>query len=103
MNVPQFRQWPNTVFLLISIALIASISVVCSGQTPAIKGVKIKKSTFDPQTKKVELVFINDRAADITAYHYCLIVESTDPEMSRRECELIDTLSSVLDWKANTK
>ena len=81
-----------------------SFPATTHGQASAtVKGINIKKSIFDFQTKNVELVFINDRAADITAYHYCLNIESTDPKISRRECELIDTLSAVLDWKAETK
>lgn len=95
-----FYRWSQALLLLGTIAIVTA----AGGQTvPTITGIKIKKSTFDSQTKKVELDFVNDRAADITAYHYCLNVESTDPKISGRECALIDTLSAVLDWKANMK
>ncbi len=101
MNVPQFRPRPKTVYLLLGIALIGFVSVLCHGQASTIKGIKIKKSAFNSETKKVELEFINDRAADITAYHYCVNVASSDPKISGPECVLVDTLSAVLDWKAN--
>ena len=91
--------------------LLALATIYASGQTvippaplgPTINGVKIMKSGFDPATKTLKLVFMNDRAADITAYHYCFQVISTDPKQTREECKLVDALASVLETKAEEK
>jgi hypothetical protein len=67
------------------------------------RGIKIKQSGFDAQTKTLSLTLINDRAADITAYHYCFMVISTDSRQTRKQCRLIDALTSVLEMKAARK
>src|SRR6266704_3441018 len=43
-----------------------------------IKGIKITESGFDPETKTLKLAFMNDSAADITAYHYCFTILSAN-------------------------
>jgi hypothetical protein len=43
-------------------------------------GIKIKESSFDPQTHIVKLVFINDSVSDITAYGYELSATNKSPE-----------------------
>jgi hypothetical protein len=73
------------------------------GQTAEIHGIKIKESIVDVQAQTASLTFINDRAADITAYHYCFTVLSTDSREPRQQCQLIDALSPVLEMKAAKK
>ncbi len=73
------------------------------GQAADIQGLKIKESGFDAKTRTVSLTFINDRAADITAYHYCFTVLSTDSEQTREQCMLIDVLTTVLEMQAARK
>ena len=73
------------------------------GQTADIQGLKIKDSGFDAKTKTVSLTFINDRAADITAYHYCFTALSTDSKQTREQCRLIDVLTTVLEMQAARK
>lgn len=65
-----------------------------------IKGIKIMESGFDPETKILRLVLMNDRAADITAYHYCFRIMSTDAKQTREQCNLIDALTPVLEMQA---
>ena len=65
--------------LLVLLLLAAS----ASGQTTDIHGLKIKGPAFDATTMTLSLTFINDRAADVTAYHYCFKVISTDPKQTR--------------------
>lgn len=51
------------------IAVFLAFTIGVYGQSStAIKGIKISSSTFDPQTRIVKVVFINDSSADITAY-----------------------------------
>ncbi len=68
-----------------------------------IQGIVIKESSFDPQTKTVKLTFINDRPRDLTAYHYCISVQSTDPDSNRRDCVLIDTADYTNRWNADLR
>lgn len=82
--------------LLVLLLLAAAVR----GQTADIHGLKIKESGFDAKTKTLSLTLINDRAADITAYHYCFTVLSTDSKQTRKQCKLIDALTSVLEMKA---
>ncbi|MBZ5509162.1 MAG: hypothetical protein LAO78_27190 [Acidobacteriia bacterium] len=51
----------------------------------------------------LSLTFINHRAADITAYHYCFTVLFTNSKQTRTECRQIDVLTSVLEMKAARK
>ena len=68
--------------------------------TSTLKGIKITESGFDPETKTLKLAFMNDRAADITAYHYCFMIMSANPEIAGEQCKLIDALKSVLTMRA---
>src|SRR5437588_10677975 len=80
------------------------LAAAAFGQTSDISGIKIKQSDFDAQAKTLSLTFINDRAADITAYHYCFTVQSTDYYgQIRQECRLIDTRTAKLEMKAAKK
>ena len=78
-------------------------AVVYGQGIATIHGIKVKESTYDPETKMVKLNFINDRAADITAYHYCINLEYIDPKMSHRECSLMDPLIEVLYFNAHSR
>ena len=73
------------------------------GQTADIHGLKIKQSAFDGTTMTLSLTFINDRAADVTAYHYCSKLISTDPKQTREQCVLIDALTPVLEVQADKR
>ena len=56
-----------TFFMRIAAFLVFTIGAY--GQSSAaIKGLKVLLSTFDPQTRIVKVIFINDSHADITAY-----------------------------------
>jgi hypothetical protein len=79
------------------------LAAAACGQTADIHGLKIKQSGFDAQTMTLSLTFINDRAADINAYHYCFTVLSTGSKQTRTQCKLIDVLTSVLEMKAARK
>jgi hypothetical protein len=79
------------------------LAAAACGQTADIHGIKIKESGLDGTTMTVSLTFINDRAADVTAYRYCFKVISTDPKQTREQCKLIDVLTSVLEMKATRK
>src|ERR1043165_6776906 len=68
-----------------------------------IHGIKIKQSAFDGTTMTLSLTFINDRAADVTAYHYCSKLISTDPKQTREQCVLIDALTPVLEVQADKR
>ena len=46
------------------------LAAAACGQTADIHGLKIKESGFDATTMTLSLTFINDRAADVTAYRY---------------------------------
>jgi hypothetical protein len=73
------------------------------GQTADIHGLKIKESGFDGKTMTLSLTFINDRAADVTAYHYCFKAIAADPKQTSEHCELIDALTSVLEMAADKR
>lgn len=71
-------------------------------QTANIQGIKIKDSGFDGTAQTVSLTFINDRAADITAYNYC--VATTDPTSKTFEqCSVVDAMTQVLNDQAARK
>ncbi len=71
-------------------------------QTANIRGIKIKDSGFDGTAQTVSLTFINDRAADITAYTYC--IATTDPTSKTFEqCTVLDAMTQVLDDQAAKK
>ena len=73
------------------------------GQTADIHGLKIKESGFDAKTMTLSLTFINDRAADVIAYHYCFKAIATDPKQTSEHCELIDALTTVLEVQADKR
>src|ERR1051326_6778527 len=74
-----------------------------SGQSSSlVPGVKIISSGFDSQTHTAKLVFMNDTATNITAYHYCLTTKSKD-QVSYGGCTGIDTLRTSMDWAAERK
>jgi len=79
------------------------LAAAARGQSGDIRGIKIKRSGLDAQTKTLSLTFINDRAADVTAYHYCFTVLFTDSRQAEKQCELIDAQTSVLEMKAARK
>lgn len=87
-------------FSLLTLLLLAAAAC---GQTADIHGIKIKQSAFDGTTMTLSLTFINDRAADVTAYHYCSKLISTDPKQTREQCVLIDALTPVLEVQADKR
>ena len=84
------------------LVLLLLASAAC-GQTADIHGIKIKESGFDGTTMKLSLTFINDRVADVTAYHYCFKAIAADPKQTSEHCQLIDALTSVLQAQADRK
>jgi hypothetical protein len=82
--------------------LLLLATAACS-QTADIHGLKIKESGFDGKTMILSLTFINDRAADVTAYHYCYKAIATDPKKTGEQCELIDALTHVLEDAADRR
>jgi hypothetical protein len=84
------------------LVLLLLASAAC-GQTADIHGLKIKESGFDAKTMTLSLTFINDRAADVTAYHYCFKAIATDPKQTSEHCELIDALTPVLEMQADKR
>ena len=79
------------------------LAAAACGQTADIHGIKIKESGFDGKTMTISLTFINDRAADVTAYHYCYKAIATDPKQTSEHCELIDALTPVLEMAADKR
>lgn len=66
------------------IAMLLLLAAAAVGQTVDIHGIKIKESGFDATTMTLNLTFINDRAADVTAYRYCFKAIATDPKANKR-------------------
>jgi hypothetical protein len=87
-------------FSLLTLLLLAAAAC---GQTADIHGIKIKQSGFDGKTMTLSLTFINDRAADVTAYHYCFKAIAADPKQTSEHCELIDALTTVLEVQADKR
>jgi hypothetical protein len=79
------------------------LAAAACGQTADIHGIKIKESGFDGTTMTLSLTFINDRAADVTAYHYCFKAIAADPKQTSEHCELIDALTPVLEMQADRR
>src|SRR6185312_16107003 len=73
------------------------------GQTADIHRIKIKQSGFDGTTMTLSLTFINDRAADVTAYHYCYKAIAADPRQTSEQCEVVDALTHVLEMAADRR
>jgi hypothetical protein len=78
------------------------LATAACGQTADIHGLKIKESGFDGKTMTLSLTFINDRAADVTAYHYCFKTMATDRPTSEH-CEVVDALTHVLEDAADRR
>src|SRR5437016_8505656 len=85
--------------LLATLVLAAAVH----GQTPRINGIVSKESSFDPQTKTVSLSVINDRSAEVSAYHYCINIVSTNKDVAKQECYMIDAADYVIYWRAQSK
>lgn len=66
----------------------------------AVSGIRIKESGFDPQSRKLKLVFINDSAADITAWVSCIRKQAeTSPDPGPCEIRPVDaSYSSVTNY-----
>ena len=84
------------------LVLLALAAAAC-GQTADIHGLKIKQSGFDGTTMTLSLTFTNDRAADVTAYHYCFKAIATDPKQTSEHCEVVDALTHVLEDAADRR
>jgi len=86
------------IVLAMLLCLCAPVVFVQLVSAQVISGIVIKESSFDPQTKTVKLTFINDRAADITAWTYCVhVTQIPAGSVSRGSCTSIDTSISVID------
>jgi hypothetical protein len=84
------------------LVLLLLASAAC-GQTADIHGLKIRESGFDAKTMTLSLTFINDRAADVTAYHYCFKAIAADPKQTSEHCEVVDALAHVLEDAADRR
>jgi hypothetical protein len=94
---------PQVVMLLLLMGVSCAGQQTTQGQTADIHGIKIKESGFDGKTMTLSLTFINDRVADVTAYHYCYKAIATDPKRTSEHCELIDALTAVLEMAADKR
>ncbi len=84
----------RTIICLLAVFALAQITAAQT-QTANIQGIKIKDSGFDGTAQTVSLTFINDRAADITAYTYC--IATTDPtSQTFDQCSVVDAMTLVL-------
>ena len=79
------------------------LAAAACGQTADIHGIKIKQSGLDGTTMTLSLTFINDRAADVTAYHYCFKAIAADPRQTSEQCEVVDALTPVLELQADKR
>lgn len=62
-----------------------------------IHGIKIESSGFDPASRVVKLVFINDSPIDITAWGYCIHAQTAPGSAVRHGfCTLVDSLPTVI-------
>jgi hypothetical protein len=64
----------------------------------SVRGIKILSSNFDSSRQSVQLDFMNDSPADITAWSYCVKAEKTnsdDPDQSF--CTWTDPVPIVID------
>jgi hypothetical protein len=83
--------------------VLSLLAAAACGQTADIHGIKIKESGFDGQTMTLSLTFINDRAADVIAYHYCFKAIAADPKQTSEHCEVVDALTHVLEDAADRR
>jgi hypothetical protein len=83
--------------------VLSLLAAAACGQTADIHGLKIKQSGFDGTTMTLSLTFINDRAADVTAYHYCFKAIAADPRQTSEHCEVVDALTHVLEMQADRR
>ena len=90
---------------LAKLTIISLLAAAACGQPASkIKGIKIKESTFDPQTKIAKLIFINDSAAQITAWTYCAHVTQIPGNYpSHGSCSMTDSSVSVVNYKITLK
>lgn len=88
------------IVLAMLLCLCAPVVFVQPVSAQVIPGIVIKESSFDPQTKTAKLTFINDRAADITAWTYCVhVTQIPASAVSLGSCNSIDTSTSVINRK----
>lgn len=86
------------------LAILLLTSAVYGQTVSIIKGIKIKESTFDPKTKIAKLTFINDSAADITGWAYCVHVTQIPGDYpSHGTCLMTDTSGPVVNYRINRK
>jgi hypothetical protein len=79
------------------------LAAAARGQTADVHGIKIKQTGLDGTTMTLSLTFINDRAADVTAYHYCFTAIAADPRQTSEHCEVVDALTHVLEMQADKR
>jgi hypothetical protein len=85
------------VLCLLSVSTLSQISGQGSTSTP-IRGIKIFSSTFDPSNQTVQLDFMNDSPANITAWGYCVIAANlNNDDPSQGYCTSVDPVSLVVD------
>jgi len=79
-------------------------AVACAQSTSTLKGIRIKGSSFDPQSYTVKLAFINDSVSDITAWGYCVLTDNSTPgKPEHGYCTMIDPAYTVIDHKIEVK
>ena len=95
---------------LVVISLL-SVSAMCqsptqdptSPQTP-IHGIKIFSSSFDATTRTATLDFMNDSAADITAWGYCMNTTNRPGDnVGHGGCTAVDALPQVVERQTQEK
>jgi hypothetical protein len=83
---------------------ILCLSVLALGQSPGqssiqtLRGIKIVSSNYDPNTRTVQLDFINDTSSNITAWAYCVTAQKVaDSDPYQGFCTLGDPTALVID------
>jgi hypothetical protein len=89
--------------LLLATLPLANGQLLTTPPAPTINGIKILESGYDPATKEVKLVFMNDRAADITAFHYNIYTYKAGSAQPGRASSFTDALPAVLSWQQDRK
>lgn len=96
----QFRYCAAVLYLLSIFAVGQNSADGSPSAQDPIRGIKILESSFDSTTspQRVQLEFINDSPANITAWGYCVKAEKIDAsDPSQEFCTMVDPASVVVD------
>jgi hypothetical protein len=91
-----------SVALLLSscVALPQAFHSTIPDKPATLNGIKIKESTFDPQTKTAKLTFINDSPKDIITWASCTHVTQAPGDYPKHgTCSMIDSTVSVVNYQ----